>query len=84
MLLEAASWQGSSHSLRLLLDGRGTRSAPRFENLQTGRQPHLLNFSLVLSLQGSSELSAGAGILMADAVHLAGLPEIWKTRLKKV
>ena len=75
MLLEAASWHGSSHLLLLLLGGGcGTRSATGGADgrKKTKDAAYLLNFSLVLSFQGSSRLSAGDAILsVAGAVaHL--------------
>lgn len=68
MLREAASWQGSSHSLLLLLRRKkGTRSAET--SVDQGRrrlggvdETYLLNLFLVSWFQGPSFLSDGADI----------------------
>lgn len=96
MLLEAASWHGSSHLLLLLLEvNYGTRSATRnltgqFMEECVGRvgggrtATNLLNFSLVVSFQGSSLLSAGDAILSVAgaAAHLRGTRERWLFNLR--
>lgn len=80
MLLEAACWHGSSHLLLLLLEGgNGRRSVTGNPRKKRELATNLLNFSLVLSFQGSSPLSAGDAILLvADAAaHLRGVEGRW-------
>lgn len=82
MLMEAASWHGSSHLLLLLLEGgygavsvtRNLTGESRKKRGLSVAAAYLLNFSLVVAFHGSSPLSAGDAILSVAgaAAHLRG------------